>query len=257
MTHQLNRQTSSHIKFLASAYVGNDPAGTLLAWKGWSLHGRQTRLNDILPLADLPQVGPGGMFDKQAAQVEPFIETDDRLGYYYGAEWRINRRVMLSALHYDNHADPLSLRDGQYGWTTRFDHLGFQVELPADFGLVTQWMDCTTVMGPIVNHARVVDNGFSSYFVLLTKKLRNHRVSIRFDDFEVVDIDDIPLDDNGEVGDAWTVSYVHNRSERLEIKVEWLRIRTERPAWAYLGLPVNATERLFQLQFALRMGSGS
>ena len=254
-THRLNQQTSSHLKFLAATYIGNDPAGTLLAWKGWSLHDRQTRLNDVLPLAPLPQVGPDGLFSHQAIQVEPFIETDDRLGYYYGAEWRVNQRVLLSALHYDNHADPLSLRDGQYGWITRFDHIGFQIEMPADFGLIGQWMDGSTGMGPFVGNARVVDTSFGSYFLLLTKRIGRHRVSVRFDDFDVVDNDNIPLDDNGEVGDAWTLSYAFNRSERLEMRMEWLRIYTARPAWAYLGLPSTATERLVQLQVALRLGT--
>ena len=30
----------------AAVFMGNDPAGSLLAWKGWSVHDRQTRFGD-------------------------------------------------------------------------------------------------------------------------------------------------------------------------------------------------------------------
>ena len=38
----------------ASGFYGNDPAGTLLFWRGWSLHDRQSRLNDQLPMPPMP-----------------------------------------------------------------------------------------------------------------------------------------------------------------------------------------------------------
>jgi hypothetical protein len=194
------------------------------------------------------------MFDKQALRAEPFIETDDRPGFYFGSELKLNRRALVSAMHYDNHADPLSLRDGQYGWRTRFDHIGAQIELPADFGLVAQWMKGITFMGPVVNGARVVDTQFESYFVMLTKRVAKHRVSLRFDDFVVIDRDDIPLDDNGETGRAWTAAYRYDHSERLHVKFEWLQIDSERASGAYLGLPVRGTERLAQLRLYFRLG---
>jgi hypothetical protein len=195
------------VKPIAALYYGNDPIGTLLSWKGWALHDRQTRLNDVLPLPPLPQVGPSGIFQNQAVRAEPFIETDDRPGYYFGTEFQLRRRALIAVMHYDNHADPMSLRDGQYGWITRFDHVGTQVELPRDSGLVVQWLRGTTAMGPFVNGARVVDVGFDSYFLLLTKRVNQHRMSIRFDDFDVTDRDYIPLDDSSESGHAWTVAY--------------------------------------------------
>jgi hypothetical protein len=254
LTRHLGSAVSAmQVEVFAAAFLGNDPAGTLLAWKGWSLHDRQTRLNDVLPLPPLPQIGPGAMFDRQALQAEPFIETDDRPGYYIGAEWRVNRRVSLAAAHYDNHADPLSVREGQYGWTTRFDHLGAQIELPADVGLIAQWMDGTTVMGPFAGPARVVDTAFDSHFVLLTKRFGRQRVSVRLDGFAVVDRDSTPLDANGEDGRALTLAYAFTHSKRLVTKVEWLRVETARPSWTYLGLPGRDTERSLQVQVSLRL----
>jgi hypothetical protein len=242
------------VKPIAALYYGNDPIGTLLSWKGWALHDRQTRLNDVLPLPPLPQVGPSGIFQNQAVRAEPFIETDDRPGYYFGTEFQLRRRALIAVMHYDIHADPMSIRDGQYGWITRFDHVGSQVELPRDSGLVVQWLRGTTAMGPFVNGARVVDVGFDSYFLLLTKRVNQHRMSIRFDDFDVTDRDYIPLDDSSESGHAWTVAYRFDYSERLNLKLEWLQIENDRPSHAYFGRPVNGTERIVQLQVGLKLG---
>lgn len=242
-----------HLKWLAAMYYGNDPTGTLLAWKGWSLHDRQTRLNDVLPLPALPQVGPNGMFANQVVKAEPYVETDDRPGYYYGMEWRVHRRASVTAMHYDNHADPRSLREGQYGWTTRFDHAGTKIELPADIGLVAQWMRGTTVMGPLLNGRYVVDTGFASNFALLTKRIGQHRVSLRYDDFEVSDYDFVPLDDSSESGHAWTVAYRFDRSQRLSWQLEWLEVDTVKASWAYFGLPETATERMLQMRLSFRL----
>lgn len=241
------------LKYLAAVYFGNDPTGTLVAWKGWSLHDRQTRLNDVVALPDLPQVGPGGMFENQVVKGEPFVETDDRPGYYYGVEWRLGRRALIAALHYDNHADPSSLREGQYGWTTRFDHVGAQFELPAGVGLVVQWLDGTTVMGPIMNGRRVVDVGFSSRFMLLTRQFSAHRVSVRYDDFEVEDYDFVPLDDSSEAGRAWTVAYRFDPSDRWSWRLEWLEIGARKASWVYFGLPERATEHMLQMRLSYRL----
>ena len=249
------RAAGRQIELVAASFLGNDPAGTLLAWKGWSLHDRQTRLHDVLPLPSLPQIAPGMMFDRQARQSEPFIETDDKPGFYVGGRWQLGRRALLSAAHYDNHADPESLRDGQYGWTTRFDHVGLKLELPGSFGLIAERISGTTAMGPIIGPAHVVDAAFDSHYLLLTRPLGKHRVSLRFDAFEVTDRDIAPLDDNAESGTAWTLDYRYRHSDRLFAELEWLAIQTQRPAWAYAGLAVAQTERALRLRLSYRFGS--
>ena len=39
---------AQEIRAFAAGFYGNDPAGTLLYWRGWGLHDRQSRLNDEL-----------------------------------------------------------------------------------------------------------------------------------------------------------------------------------------------------------------
>jgi len=234
-----------------AAFVGNDPAGSLLAWKGWSVHDRQSRFSDDLPLAALPQIQPGGIFEKQDPYVEPFQEIDDRVGYYVNGEWRLGKKLLLRAMHYDNRADPEVIENGQYGWTTVFEHIGMQTTLPGEVGFVAQWMSGSTVMGPVMNGAHVVDVEYDSYFALLTRTFEQHRVAVRYDHFDVTQNDQTPAGNNSENGHAWTLNYQYKFSDKVGLALEWLSIKTHRCAFGYYGLSPTVTET--QTQVTLRL----
>lgn len=250
------RLNSSHTLSLQGAvFVNNDPAGSLLAWKGWSVHDRQTRFNDKLPLPPLPQIQPGRMFAAQDPYVAPFREVDDRAGYYLNGEWQFSKALLFRAMHYDNRADPTKIRNGQYAWTTRFNHAGLQATIPGEFGLIAQWMDGTTVMGPVINGAHAVDAEYQSYYLLLTRAIGRHRLTARYDNFDVSQNDRIPEDNNPEKGHAWTLSYRIDYSQYLEMAAEWMSIKTHRCAHAYYGLSPDVTETQFQLTARLKFGN--
>jgi hypothetical protein len=154
-------------------------------------------------------------------------------------------------MHYDNRADPTILEDGQYAWTTVFDHFGAQVSLPADFGLIAQWMVGSTVMGPVINGARAVDVEYESKYLLLTKSLDKHRLSLRYDNFDVTQNDEIPEDNNPENGHVWTVAYMFDHSKYVSFAAEWLSIKTHHCGWEYYGLDPTNTET--QLQVSVRL----
>jgi len=236
-------------------FWGNDPAGSLLAWKGWSVHDRQTRFGDKLPLPPLPQIQPGMMFEYQDPYVEPFKEIDNRAGYYVTGEWQYGTRLLLRAGHYDNRADPTIIEDGQYAWETIFQHAGLQATLPGDIGLVAQWMTGTTIMGPEMfpNGAHAVDVEFDSKFALLTRAFGDHRVSVRYDNFDVTQNDSTPEDNNPESGHAWTVSYQVGLSEKISVAAEWLSIKTHHCGWVYYGIGPTETETQLSVSFKLRL----
>lgn len=250
------RAAGRELGLIAAAYYGNDPAGALLSWRGFAVHSRQSRLGDGLVLPAVPQIQPGMMFATQAPATKPFVETDQAPGFYYGAEWRLGDRVRLAALAYDNHADPLTVQDGQYGWHTVFDHLGAELALPARLGLVVQRLDGTTAMGPVMNGAHVVDNAFTSYSALLTRRQDAHRWTLRYDDFEIRDRDTTPLDDNGESGHAVTAAYRYEPDASWSLGLEWVALTVSRPAFAYFNDPVEERERLFRLELRYRVGPG-
>jgi hypothetical protein len=91
--------------------------------------------------------------------------------------------------------------------------------------------------------------------VLLTRAFDRHRVSIRYDDFEITEADRVPLDENAEDGDAWTLAYRYQFNDTFSVAAEWLQIHSERPAWAYNDLAVSQTETQLQLSVLLRVGN--
>ncbi len=235
-----------------AAFVGNDPAGSLLAWKGWSVHDRQSRFSDDLPLPPLPQIQPGMMFEAQDPYVEPFRELDNKISYYVNLEWRFGNKILVRAMHYDNRADPEVLEGGQYGWTTRFQHIGVQTTLPYDIGFIAQWMTGSTVMGPVMNGAHVVDVEYDSFFTLITRSFDQHRVTARYDHFDVTQNDRTPEDNNPENGHAWTLSYQYSLSDKIRIAAEWLSIKTHHCGWTYYDISPTATETQIQVTLQLR-----
>lgn len=241
--------------FHVAGFKHNDPAGGLIAWKGWSIHDRQSRFGDSLPLPPLPQIQPDGYFWRQDPFFIPFQENDGRTGWYASGEWRYRNRFLLRAMRYDNRADPLDVHNRQYGWYTEFDHLGVQANLPGDIGMISQWMKGETVMGPVINGTYVVDAAFYSNFVLLTKAFDRHRISARYDHFEITEADQVPLDENAERGHAWTLAWIYQATDVAAFAAEWLEIQTRRPAWAYNDLDVSRKER--QLQFSLQLRFGN
>jgi len=237
----------------AAVFWGNDPAGSLLAWKGWSMHDRQSRFSDKLPLPPLPQIQPGMMFAAQDPYVEPFREIDNSAGYYVNLEWRMANRVQVRAMYYDNKADPTALVSGQYGWRTKFEHIGVQTTLPGEIGLIAQWMTGSTIMGPDMGAGwHAVDVDYDSYFVLLTRNWGNHRVSARYDNFDITQNDLVPEDNNPEYGLGWTVGYQFTVTENTTLSAEWLSIKTHRCAFEYYNLDPTVTEEQAQLTLQLR-----
>jgi hypothetical protein len=218
----------------AAVFYDNDPTGAYIAWKGWSVHDRQTGVfNGELPLAPLPAIQPGGPIATQAPYVEPFLEIDHNPGFYVGANYRYGEKFNLKLMHYDNHANPTANHGGQYAWRTWFDHVGLQVALPWDVGLIGQWIDGSTQMGPYAGPARLVDAYFDAWTVLLTRAAGRHRFSVRYDDFNLGQYDTTPSDNQLEWGDAWTLAWLYRYSPSLKFGIEYVNIYTDKRAWMY------------------------
>jgi hypothetical protein len=230
----------------------------LLFWRGWSLHDRQTRLGDELSIIPLP-------FTTSPQRLKPFMETDHRPGVYAGLEWRYARRALVQYARYDNRADPWSFRDGQWGWGTDFDHLAVQVGLPAELGLVSQWMEGTTewLTAALPNGTRLpmsehVHDRFSSQFLMLTRTLgTNQRLAVRYDTFEMQRPASVPVL-NSDEGHAWTLSYRIEPTERFSGGVEWLRIESARDLWPmFYNTAREQTEDQLRLQLSYRLAAPS
>jgi hypothetical protein len=175
--------------------------------------------------------------------------------FQFSLQLRFGNRLQMRAMHYDNRAEPTALERGQYAWYTDFDHFGMQFSLPADAGLIFQWMQGATRMGPAIDGIHVVDADYRSYFMLLTKAFGRHRLTARYDDFDVSQNDDTFEDDNSEQGYAWTLAYRYELTGYAGLTAEWLQIHTRRFAWTYFGYDPEKTDRQFQLSLQLRFGN--
>jgi hypothetical protein len=246
------------IKGFAAAFYGNDPAGTLLFWRGFGLHDRQSRWNDRLAIPGMPTFNGSGALIEQPLAV--FTDTDQRPGAYAGVEWRYARRALVQWARYDNRADVHSYSADQrvWGWRTAFDHVALQVTLPAEIGLVAQWMDGSTEWlaralpdGTLRPGWGLVEDDFTSRFLLLTRKLgAASRLTLRYDEF---DISRPALE--SDHGHAWTLAYRLEPAGRFHGGVEWLRVVSERATWpAFYGLPLRQSEEQLRVQMAYRLG---
>lgn len=235
---------TSDLSFTGAVFGGNDPCGSLLAWRGWAMGDRQSGLSDRLPLAPLPAFGPDGIFPAQDPWVAPFREVDGRAGWYAAASYVLPERLEVRALLYDNRGDPLALEDGQYAWKTRFTGVGAKVQLGRGVELLGQLLDGWTVMGP----EEAVDVYFRTWYLLASAARGAHRLSVRYDDFSARDEGRYRASDpNDEEGDAWTAAWAVQLDGRTTALLEVLSVDSTRPARALLGLPGRARETIVQV----------
>jgi len=221
----------------------NDPAGAVLATRGFALDDRQTTL-----------FGRVGRTSSPLRPDQLFVEIDHRAGYYAGIEARYFDRVVLRALHYDNRADPAAFSPSakEFGWQTHFDSAGLRVEGEGGWTGIVQWLNGQTYVEPGGDDR---EWPFDAWFTLVSKQLfREHRLSVRYDDFEVKS--DLPNGMGAQRGHAWTAAYVYEPGSHWRFTLEWLRVVSDSTnRTLFLGEPSFARET--QLQLAVRYALGS
>ena len=96
----------------------------------------------------------------------------------------------------------------------------------------------------------VVYNDFTNAFILLSHNQRQHRFTVRYEAFDVDDMDYTLLDDNNETGNAATLAYIYRINRNYFFHSEFSLIDSERPSRVYNNQAVNLTEK--QLSIAIR-----
>lgn len=262
MHRKIGGTGSSHeLGLLASAFFGDDPAGTLLFWRGWSLHDRQTRFGDRLQIPQAPVWdNTGSIVGFRDQYVEPIDDIDGEPGFYAAVEWEYARSALVQLAYYDNRADPYAFSNEQWGWQTSFRQIAFQLELPAQFGLIGQWMQGETFWlvgvgldGIVPSFASLEEDMFESYYLLLTRRLGDaHRLSLRYDNFDITR-NEAPPALYADGGNAWTLAYRYEHDESFDVSVEWMEIDSERDIWAWSGLPTQTDESQLRVQLTYKL----
>jgi hypothetical protein len=250
--------TGDRVNVFGAGFGNNDTAGTLLVWRGWAMHDYEATVNDRLPLSTRGNIFE--LFPGQALQTQPFVEVDNRPGYYAGISLERPELVKFRALYYDNRARPDVVDHGQYGWYTRFWSLGAKMDLPWDMTLIGQGMMGRTQMGKQTGGLFPVDSGFWAESILLSKAIRLHRLSIRHDRFGTYQNDIVPLINNDvryenaaniEQGYAWTLNYNVTLAEHHQLSAEVSTLYSDRKARLLLNESPGQSETLWQLSYRL------
>lgn len=237
------------ISITGSLFGFNDPSGALLSWHGWTMSNRQTLWRQGRPFPTMPASAPGEVLQHQSRYSNAFLEIDNRVGYHLQLDWKQHKKGKFVAGYYDNRAKPYIVRNGQYGWATKFAYVGGRWKLAKDLDLTAQYLTGSTLMQR-PNRTDVVNNGYTNGFVSITKRMKKHRYTLRLEEFSVTDNDKTVGDNNEEYGRAATLNYTYRWSKPWFLSAEFNWIDSNRPSRAYTGQPTQRTEK--QIQFAAR-----
>ncbi len=197
-------------------YKGNDPIGSLLTWRGFALHDRQSLHHDKIPFSPIPTVISEDLVNGPN-YVEPFTEIDGKWGFYLGLQARYFRKTEVRYYYYDNLADPTAVNQQRlYAWRTKFHSLTFQHQLSPQWRVMAQVLDGATDMG-----SRFVYADFSSAYVAVSWNDSDHRISARLDLWDVDEDDRWPQDQNNSHGIGVTVAWRYAINSHWELGSEY------------------------------------
>ena len=234
------------VSAVAALTAANDRAGTLLYRRGWAVHDFKPGINDTYPLPPKPWA------PADAPELEtPFLEIDERPGYYAGLNWRYDKRYSVHALYFDNRADPASRESGEASWLTRFSALGAQLEFDHGITVLAQYMTGDTL---IDLGTRDVVMDYQAAYLLASKTWGRHRLTLRGDWFETTHLGASYDSDLSEDGTAITFAYGYTVTEKQRLFIELLEIDSFRESREAIDREEDVRDRQIQIGWRLFFG---
>lgn len=209
-------------------FGNNDPTGAMLAWRGWAIHDRQVRAEEKIAIYPRTALNIDSGFVEQSPYFDPFLETDDTLGYYLSLFLHKKKKIKIKYTYYDNRAAPESQRQGQYGWHTQFSHISASYTLRKTTRLFSQWLSGSTRMGVIQDNL-YVSADIGSWYIGINERFKKLQFSVRYDKFWVTDKDTTFIDNNNQDGQAWVVALRYNVNRSFALIAEHLYLKENRP----------------------------
>ena len=243
-----HRGPSADVTLFAAAFGWNDPAGELLAARGWGLGDSHSGLGAVLrePDAYAPRArAPVPMLYR------PFREIDGRPGWYAGATREVRGEGRATLLYYDNRAERDSWEryagHRAFSWDTRFWSAAASRRV-GDWMLAGQAMTGSTVFEP--QPGMVLDTRFHAAYLLLARDTGAWRPSVRLDVFGTSQRGptDAPLDEHGN---ALVLALNWRPRDHVRIIGEVLRIDSTRSQRRLDGIAARQVD--WQMQLAARL----
>jgi hypothetical protein len=224
----LRRDFGEHeVAVTASAFGWNDPNGSLLGFRGWTLHGLTAGADTRWVLPPLSVF----MSTRQPPFTTPGLEMDEVAGWYGRVEWRLPNGLSLEALHYVNPGKSFIVTpDLEWSGSTRFTNLGAHWEINERTTLTAQALWGEALMEERPAGLTWRDMTYASAYVRVQRKVGEDTLSGRLDWFEVDHETLRPADDADEDGWAATLAWRHRLADHLDLIVEAQHIDSDRPA---------------------------
>lgn len=243
------RREGGTITLLGALYGFNDPAGVMIADRGWTFDDKPVGLLERSRLPDAQAI-----VSRRAApmQSELFAEIDGNVGYYVGAIYEPDDFGLIEIQRYDNMADPSVGRGGQLAWRTEFWNVGVKSDLDTQLGVFTvlaQGMTGSTVIQP--NPAMRITTDYWAAYGLVGYELEDWWFAARLDLFQTRTKRPPPTSPLSEDGHAVTLAVNTQPEEWLRLSSELMMIDSKRPERALVRIAPNQVET--QLQFMARI----
>ena len=229
----------------------NDPAGILMADRGWAMDDRPTGLFERVRIPDAtlklfhaPYPGTTGMFD----------EIDHRAGLYGGVTWQSAGIGKLSVLRYENQGDPAALTAHNTAWETKFWSFGARTQIDQLVLIAQQLSGYTSVESRGTEFVTKFQSGFmlASYDMgglgFDGLNLEDWRASARADYFQARHTPAATPSPMNEDGHAATIALSWQGDDWLRITGEALLMDSRKGQYKSVGIPSGT---LGQNQFQL------
>ena len=226
------------IAVTAALFCCNEPAGTLIAYRGWALDDRPTGLFERVrePDATLKLFG-----ETPPGRVGLFQNVDGHLGWYAGADWDVSGIGHAAVLRYENRADPRAVTSGDEAWATAFWSASFKTRI-LDAAVLAQALSGETSIGSYGGPLHTTN--FQSAFLLASYDLGDWRLSGRAEAFATRNLGGTLLDEDGH---AFTGAVNWSARDWLRLTAELIALDSRRRERVLAGSPAQRSDTQFQL----------
>ena len=242
------RGDAQSIEGILAVVRSNDPAGELIAARGWALSDLTSGIGSLVREPDVYAANNGAPIP---LRFNPFLENDGKVGWYAGADWHAQGRGRITILRYDNEADPSSHSNGVspvYSWRTEFWSFGAEADV-GDIVLLGQAMTGSTDIVPSPFFSSSTD--FRAAYLLAGWNRGQWRPALRIDYFSTDEFPSSPGDRVREHGNAVTLALNWRPRDWLRLTAEGLHVYSWRNQRLEEGIAPGQTDNQLQINARL------
>ncbi len=114
------------LELIGAGFGLNEPAGVMIADRGWALGDQPTGLFEELRIPDATLILH---HDTPPDSTPIFAQYDSHIGWYAGAVWKAADNWRVEGFRYDNEANPSAHHDDYFAWRTKFWDVGLSRQM--------------------------------------------------------------------------------------------------------------------------------